>query len=242
MCCQLFRDKKRIWLYQIFVIVNFLKKSGCPKNLIISTHNFFKNRKIIYNMEKSRIQLYLKSGCPQGSPLGPLIWNITISDLLNSKFPSDVYIQASADDITLVIRGNSRHNIEQKATEALKIVENWGIDKELTFNTTKSKFTVIGDKYIKRPPIIKLGNKNLKFCKEIKILGVYIDNKLSFIPIINYVKEKVNQIINSQGKFTAYNWGLPSKHLQQIYVRAIERIIVYAAPIWYKKQVLIKKS
>lgn len=84
-------------------------------------------------MEKSRIQLYPKSGCPQGSPLGPLIWNITISDLLNSKFPSDVYIQASADDITLVIRGNSRNNIEQKATEALKIVENWGIDKELTF-------------------------------------------------------------------------------------------------------------
>lgn len=75
-------------------------------------------------MEKLRIQLYLKSGSPQWSPLSSLLWDITILDLLNSKLPRDVYIQSFADDITLVIRGNSRDNIEQKATQAHKIVEN----------------------------------------------------------------------------------------------------------------------
>lgn len=69
-----------------------------------------------------------------------------------------------------------------------------------------------------------------------------MDNKFSFIFHINHVEEKVNRIINSLRKFTAYNWGLISKHPQQIYITAIERIIIYSPPIWYKKQVAMRKK
>lgn len=61
-------------------------------------------------------------------------------------------------------------------------------ENDLQFSVKKCKFLIIGKDYQKRPPTIKLGNISLKNVKELKILGVTFDSKLSFLPHLKIVQ------------------------------------------------------
>lgn len=78
-------------------------------------------------------------GCPQGSILGPILWNVTMEALLRLDFPEHVAIQAYADDIAISIAGQTRAAIIQRTEEALIPVLEWAADRGLSFSATKSQ-------------------------------------------------------------------------------------------------------
>ncbi|KAF0747038.1 Reverse transcriptase domain-containing protein [Aphis craccivora] len=55
-------------------------------------------------------------GCPQGSILGPILWNVTMEALLKTIFPEFVTIQAYADDIAISIAAETRawYNVQSR--------------------------------------------------------------------------------------------------------------------------------
>lgn len=199
-------------------------------------------RSIIYKNGEIILRYKLEKGTPQGSPLSPLLWNITIADLLESKFPEDVHVQAFADDLTIIIKGASKRQIQTKANQALEVVYEWGERKELKFNTEKTKYLITRGKYKRSPPILRLGMNKIKMEPQLKILGVIIDEKMSFLPHLKYLKEKVSNLSMSLNKFTGRNRGIKSSQLHKIYTRGIERIITYGAPVWYKNTVVVQKK
>lgn len=77
--------------------------------------------------------------------------------------------------------------------------------------------------------------------QEMKILGLIIDERLSFIPHLDYIKEKVIDLTVNLNKFTGKNRGIKNKQLREIYIRGTERIITYAAPVWYRNITTILK-
>jgi len=78
-------------------------------------------------------------GCPQGSILGPVLWNVTMEALLRTRFPEQVSIQAYADDIAISIAGPTRNSIVQRAALALTPVLEWAEARGLSFSATKSQ-------------------------------------------------------------------------------------------------------
>lgn len=141
-------------------------------------------------------------GSPQGSPLSPLLWNLMTAKLLNIKFPEGTYALAFADDISIVVKGKSRNEIEQKANTITNSIDKWATQMRVEFNAEKSHFITIGKQYNSHPPRIKIGGKRAKNVKEIKILGVIIDTKLSFLPHLEYIKNKVTYLTHQLSKFT----------------------------------------
>ncbi|KAH6941489.1 hypothetical protein HPB50_019021 [Hyalomma asiaticum] len=49
------------------------------------------------------IEAYPSLGSPQGSPLSPMLWNVTIHDLLGLPLPTGVTVQAYAYDTVIVV-------------------------------------------------------------------------------------------------------------------------------------------
>ncbi|CAI6358593.1 unnamed protein product [Macrosiphum euphorbiae] len=100
--------------------------------------DYLTNRTATYRVDGVERTKTLTRGCPQGSKLGPRLWNLTMDRLLKVKLPNDTTIVAYADDIALLVSGNTRKDILKTTEEALVIIAEWGQRRGLAFSKEKS--------------------------------------------------------------------------------------------------------
>lgn len=217
-------------------VLQYFKQNLLPRNLYLLLQAILNNRTITYPLLSQSVSLNTPVGSPQGSPLSPLIWNVLISSLLDLPFPSNTHVQAYADDITIIITGNTRLHLETTANTTLNTIYNWGKEHNINFNPSKCKFTLIGRHYLKRPPTIKIGNHSLTHTQEMKILGVIFDSKLSFLPHANHLRDTIYKHTVALAAFSGRNWGITPTHFRDLYTRSLERIITYGAPIYWQTE------
>ena len=119
----------------------------------------------------------LNLGVPQGSVLGPLLFNIYLNDLLISV--DDIEICNYADDTTLYSCDQNLQNVvERLENVSLKVIK-WFSDSCLKLNEDKCHFLALGASR-DEPVTIKIGNASVQNSTQEKLLGVTIDNKLTF--------------------------------------------------------------
>ena len=132
-------------------------------------------------------------GVPQGSILGPLLFLIFIND-----FPlhiDNVLTDLYADDTTLYCTGRSQACIEQQLQAALHKLSNWCKQNGMLINTAKTKVMLLTTPQ-KRIHLnentlkLTLNNEILTVVTSDKILGVHIDNNLTWTDHINAVAKK----------------------------------------------------
>lgn len=78
--------------------------------------SYLSQRKVFIEQGGAQVEREVNRGCPQGSVLGPILWNLTFNDLLKAQFPEQESIIAFADDAVVLVSGQSRQSIEQKFT------------------------------------------------------------------------------------------------------------------------------
>lgn len=220
-----------IWLPFLF---HYFHSHELPLNLYNLLKAVFNHRSVTYSTNTTHLVKQATMGCPQGSPISPLMWNVLISSLLEISFPEGAQLQAFADDVVILISGKTRLQLELLARKTLEMIQTWSINHRVRFNPEKSKFLLIGKDYKKRPPTIKLGSVSIPSVPELKILGVVFDGNLTFLPHLQYVQKKVAQSTLALSAYSGLHWGYNPHQFRQLYLRSIEKIITYGCPIYYK--------
>ncbi len=64
-------------------------------------------------------------GVPQGSVLGPVLWNIAVDDVLKEDVPLEGSIICHADDTLVLIAEDDIPTLEQKGSTTLKATTFW---------------------------------------------------------------------------------------------------------------------
>jgi len=137
----------------------------------------------------------MKTGIPQGSGLGPLLFLIYINDLpkcLNAgttpnMFADDTQIATSSDDIKV---------ISDTLNKDLNNVAIWLSANKLTLNKSKTEYMVIGSKkrlsQVAIDPEISLGDFEIKRVVTTKSLGLMIDESLDWSAQVAHISRKVS--------------------------------------------------
>ena len=193
-----------------------LKQNGICGSLIHLLNNYLTDRKqkVVLNGSSSNF-FPIKSGVPQGSVLGPLLFLIYINDLeehIQSR------IKFFADDTMLFSVVHDPLLTANELNHDLEMINIWAYQWKLAFNPDINKQAVevlFSHKLIKavHPPLYFNGDEVLSVTEH-KHLGLLLDSKLSFV---QHVNEKIKIAKKSLGVLKYLSSYLPLKTLDIIY-------------------------
>ena len=178
-----------------------LQKLGVSGTVLKWIHNFLRNRmqKVVVG-SRSSPSFYCTKGVPQGSVLSPLLFNIYVSDLHSVAKENNSSLRSFADDMTLYHSDTSAEQASKTVCAALNIINGELVDLGLPINVEKSAALLIcpsakKSNHLPSTPPILLCRTPVNVVTEMRLLGVIVDNQLSWSSQVNSVISKVSQKI-----------------------------------------------
>ena len=224
-----------------------LRRSFPHTNLLKTMMSYFLDRKISLEYGNKSMRASSKKGCIQGSVLGPLLWNLVVNEVLEYS-NEHVKIYAYADDITVVVSGDDMENLTHRAQKVIDRLHTWSIKSKLKFSAKKTVVMVL-NQYKSVDLKIKLRNTPITNVKSMKILGIIIDQRLTWQQHVKYVVEKASRVVQIIRRVAGLYWGTQSSILLHIYKMAYEPIVTYASKCWgeackkkYIKRLLVQSQ
>jgi len=214
-----------------------MKQLNFPVTLCAIILNYLENRKFKVNVNKVESNLYvIKEGVPQGSILGPTLYNIYTMDIPEPS--SGVNLLMYADDV-IIYGSHSRLKLaEVRINSYLNELGEYMNKWKLKANEEKCEVIKVYDnkayKNIKKyTPKIKLNGKTLKTVKKIKYLGQYIKENFNHITHIEKVQQKTNGVLVQYYKTINEHSGLSIKVKLVLHKQVIRSVLSYAFPAWF---------
>ncbi|MBP1528814.1 MAG: reverse transcriptase family protein, partial [Spiroplasma ixodetis] len=155
-----------------------------PPFLLSILKSYLSDRHISFPYKNNLYSRSLQRGCPQGSVLGPTLWNILFNDLLLVPLPPGSALYCFADD-TLLITSHDGYDEHITLTNlSLDIINRWMTKSHLSINASKTEaisFISINLNHLDLdPPSFLLNNCPIIPSSQLKYLGILLDNQLSF--------------------------------------------------------------
>ena len=162
------------------LLLRKLKAYGLGDSSLRLLNTYLSDRKnyLRLNGKKSKCWYGTSKGIPQGSQLGPLIWNIYINDFIIFVRSYAVHVVAYADDLTLWVVDHTASDIQKKLTSIVPIILTWFEENKLTINPRKFQLMGLG-RNIDELSLIIDGSR-ITCQNMITLLGVDIDPRFHY--------------------------------------------------------------
>lgn len=212
-------------------IMSALTHLNTPAYLVAIIKDYFRGRVLIYDTNEGRKEYTVTGGVPQGSVLGPLLWNVMYDGVLRLQLPDNVRIIGFADDIALVIVAKEIGEAKTVTEGSIQVVRSWLDSMGLALAEHKTEAVLISSRKVKEYISIHVGDCVIKTKDCLKYLGVMIDNRLSFKHHIDYIAEKAGRTCAALSRIMPNTRG-PKYLGRRILAGVVKSVILYAAPIW----------
>jgi len=223
--------KKAFDMVDHSILYNKLQKLDLPPFLLVWLNSYLCNRRLRVSVRGSFSNWCdVPSGVPQGSVLGPTLFNIFINDLPLCLRHSMCLL--FADDLK-IYRTIQSHDDPLLLQSDLNSIFQWAKTNRMTFNVPKSAVLHIG--FNNRHFQYTLDNVVVPAREHVRDLGVIVDNKLKFHQQCAAAAKKA--ISTASYIFKAFSY-LNTTSFSKIYKVFIRPHLDYCIQAWrphYKK-------
>lgn len=211
-------------------IVKVMNDEGMPPYLIES---YLSDRTVVHGGNSTPTPC----GVPQGSVLGPLLWNMMYDELLqvdtggNERGMSSTELVAFADDVAVVATGHTTWILETVINQALDKVAEWMISAGLSLSVRKTEAIILTTKRGYSQPSLSILGSRIEVKESIRYLGVVLHRVLGFKAHVESAAASAQVTANALSRLMP-NIGGQRQKKRSLLATVVSSKVLYAAPIW----------
>lgn len=217
------------------VLQRRLRERRIPEELCEWVNDFCNKRSASLAIQsyESPVEAILHPGVPQGSPLSPILYIFYNAGLVDQPINAQGGSLGFVDDYSAWTVGNSAaENTEKLQREVIPRVEQWAKESGAVFEASKTgliHFVRPQGKVEEDLPPLNFQVQVIVPSKTVKLLGVVLDNRMTFKQHIAKVTSKATNQCLAIKRLR----GVRPKQARQLYTATVTPILDYCATAWY---------
>jgi Reverse transcriptase (RNA-dependent DNA polymerase)/Endonuclease-reverse transcriptase len=212
-------------------IIHKLVNSDTPTYITRIIQSYLSNRQFsVHTNDAQSVSHPVTAGVPQGSILGPFLFNLFIHDI-----PTPKYCQLAlyADDTAIFTTSHRLDTISRRLQSAISLLTHYYLRWKLKLNESKTEAIIFTHKRSTRHvDLVTINDRPIPWSSQVKYLGLILDSKLNWSKHIKYLGNKANIAINTLYPLINRQSILSSKNKLLLYKVIIRPILVYGCPAW----------
>ncbi|KAI7955904.1 hypothetical protein MJO29_007303 [Puccinia striiformis f. sp. tritici] len=218
-------------------LVALLRQKGCPTYLWKIIAAFLSDRSTNLRLADYLLDPFqIPQGLPQGSPLSVILYILYNTDLLIKDFCFD-RDQVSLGFIDDVVHLTAHSSLEGAAAglalQGSRSLD-WGKRHGAIFDSAKAQYMVLSHRKLAKSPFMFDGQQ-LQPLRVVKWLGIWFDQKLTFVHQRTQVKKKALVTMNQLQILGHSKWGIREQERSLLVAAVLTPRVLYGVQVWYTK-------
>ncbi|CAK9813933.1 Putative 115 kDa protein in type-1 retrotransposable element R1DM [Anthophora plagiata] len=205
---------------------------------------YLSDRWVLYTSRYGvRREKQVHCGVPQGSVLGPLLWDLAYDVVLRTALPLGVSVTCYADDTLVLASGRGWRRVVRLAEMGVACAVSRIRRLGLEVSASKTEALWFYEPRRAEPPRswVRVGEEYVRVGPTIKYLGLTLDSHWRFQRHFETLVPRVERAANSLARLLP-NLGGPGVLVRRLYTGVVRSMVMYGSPIWAQDLVASRRS